>query len=75
MSNRSKKIKKRTIPKIVKTPLEPFEKDLQKKGMLEDDAEAYLMGVIRILVGTIPNDGGIHLSISHPRRYPTWDEI
>jgi len=59
----------------VKTPLSPFDKNMQKKGLLEDDAEAYLMGELRILVGTVPNDGGIHLSISHPRRYPTWDEI
>lgn len=78
MSNRLKgkgSSRKRAIPKIVQTPLSPVDLEMRKKGMLEDDCEAYLMGELRILVGTIPNGGGLHLSISHPRRYPTWDEI
>ena len=36
-------------------------------------AQAYAMGQIRIIVGI---EAGLwHLSISHPKRYPTWDEI
>jgi hypothetical protein len=31
------------------------------------------MGPCRVLVGV--EDGRWHLSISHPNRYPTWDEI
>lgn len=34
----------------------------------------YKKGNIGIMVGLEPNVGW-HLSISHPHRYPTWDEI
>ena len=30
-------------------------------------------GTLTVMAGTEPE--GFHLSISHPRRYPTWDEI
>lgn len=30
-------------------------------------------GTLTVMAGTEPD--GFHLSISHPRRYPTWDEI
>lgn len=34
---------------------------------------AFVLGPCRAIVGL---EGGLwHLSISHPRRYPTWDEI
>ena len=41
---------------------------------LEPNAQRYRMGDCRIIVGSTL-ESGIHLSISHPTRYPTWDEI
>ena len=38
-----------------------------------EDYEAYLMGDVQILKSV--DDGRLHLSISHPKRYPTWAEI
>lgn len=35
-------------------------------------ARVYEIGECKVLVGV--EDGGIHMSISHPTRYPTWDE-
>jgi hypothetical protein len=35
----------------------------------------YRMGRLTIFVGRLPISGEYHLSISHPTRYPTWDEI
>lgn len=35
-------------------------------------------GLVKVFVGREPDDDGRklwHLSISHPRRYPTWDEV
>jgi hypothetical protein len=43
-------------------------------GRLEPNIRAYRMGKLRIMVGTSESDGW-HMSISHPARYPTWDEI
>ena len=36
-------------------------------------ATVYVCGPLRILVGKEPM--GMHISISHPTRYPTWGEI
>lgn len=41
---------------------------------LEPNAKRYRMGQCNIIVGSTPGSGW-HLSISHPDRYPTWDEI
>jgi len=48
--------------------------DLLKIG-LEPGAKIYKAGKLQVIVGQQPNDGRWHLSISHPGRYPTWDEI
>ncbi len=46
---------------------------------IEPGAKAYRMGHCLILVGYNPypvdHGPGWHLSISHPGRYPSWDEI
>lgn len=41
------------------------------------DAQMYQMGSLRIIVGHEATEYGKrwHLSISHPTRYPKWDEI
>lgn len=39
----------------------------------EQFCKAYKMGMLKILVGKEPP--GWHLSVSHPHRYPSWDEI
>lgn len=40
-------------------------------------AECYLVGECRVIVSRDPMHGEYrwHISISHPTRYPTWDEI
>jgi len=42
---------------------------------LEPGAKIYNAGKLKVIVGRHPIDGRWHLSISHPKRYPTWDEI
>ena len=44
------------------------------KPLVEEDCRGFSIGECNIFVGTMPN-GKKHLSISHPSRYPTWDEI
>ena len=39
----------------------------------EVTVEAWKLGSLRVLITHEPQ--GLHLSISHPGRYPTWDEI
>lgn len=41
---------------------------------MEPDCRAFRMGQCTIFLGTIPGQG-LHMSIAHPTRYPTWDEI
>lgn len=45
--------------------------------MLNGELPAWLVyrGELKILISQDPPDNKWHLSISHPRRYPTWDEI
>ena len=40
---------------------------------VEEDFSAYKMGGCTVFVGR--SEQGWHASISHPSRYPTWDEI
>ena len=37
--------------------------------------ECYKWGKLSVCVGHPAIEGGWHISISHPHRYPTWDEI
>lgn len=60
-----------------KRPSQPIEIPLPagvRGSFLEPDAKRYRMGHCSIIVGTIPGLGW-HLSITHPTRYPSWDEI
>jgi hypothetical protein len=43
-------------------------------GHLEPDCKLYKMGKCSIMVGTQPGNM-LHLSIAHPERYPSWDEV
>lgn len=52
--------------------IRPWTPPVQLPG-LEPDAMFYKMGKCLIIVGH--SEHGAHLSISHPDRYPTWDEI
>jgi hypothetical protein len=38
-------------------------------------ARWYMWGDLRVCVGDPVAEGHWHISISHPYRYPTWDEI
>jgi hypothetical protein len=40
-----------------------------------EDAELWVSGLLRLSVITSRDGGSLHLSIAHPERYPTWDEI
>jgi hypothetical protein len=40
-----------------------------------DGAKWYQWGDLRVCVGDPKVEGHHHISISHPYRYPTWDEI
>lgn len=42
-------------------------------GHIEADAKVYKAAKLSIILGTL--NGLYHLSISHPDRYPTWDEV
>jgi hypothetical protein len=65
----------------------PFpRRDLSPQGKFAEDlllsmgalcAERYVMGECLLMLAREPLDGRYiwHLSISHPSRYPTWDEI
>ncbi len=39
------------------------------------EAKTYENGALRAIVSQDPPDARWHISISHPHRYPTWDEI
>lgn len=58
---------------IKERPLSGPERRWQAAGRLEPDLKGYYMGRCTITVGT--SHLGYHLSIAHPKRYPTWDEI
>ena len=67
---------KRTARLILPNPVEsPFPHGLYAANLgLEPNAKRYRMGECAIIAGSTPGTGW-HLSISHPTRYPTWDEI
>lgn len=53
---------------IVQVPIPP-----EIKALLEPNARVYRFGECLVIVGK--SEDGYHMSISHPNRYPTWDEI
>lgn len=55
-------------------PVEIFLPERVKRA-LEPGAKAYQLGECLVFVGQHPESGRWHLSISHPKRYPHWDEI
>jgi len=61
-----KRTRRKKLPPIIEIPLPDI-------GGLERNARAYAMGECRIITGR--GAAGWHLSISHPTRYPTWDEV
>ena len=44
------------------------------RSTMGSDCKAYRMGGCTIFLGTVPGQG-LHMSIAHPTRYPTWDEV
>ncbi len=61
------------LPDPVPCDLLPQQKQFLIEGRVEPDLKAYTLNQCTILVGS--SRSGYHLSIAHPRRYPTWDEI
>ena len=64
-----KRTTKKKYPKITEIENLP-----QLAQLLEPNSKYYKMGAIFIIVSVHPETGE-HLSISHPSRYPSWDEI
>ncbi|MFA7101475.1 MAG: hypothetical protein WC196_07110 [Bacilli bacterium] len=62
------------FPALVQTPLPPALLKAQLAGQLEATCFAYRMGEISILVSKELGLGW-HMSVAHPSRYPTWDEM
>ncbi len=65
---------RRNFPKIEKRSTPDSLLMFQALGQLERDFTVYMMGRVQIFLG-IDDGGKHHLSIAHPKRYPTWDEI
>ncbi|TXH56105.1 MAG: hypothetical protein E6Q97_07170 [Desulfurellales bacterium] len=61
---------KTRTPPIVELPM-----DWRSSQLLEKGTRRFKMGQCNILVSPPYENVGWHLSISHPTRYPTWDEI
>lgn len=40
-----------------------------------DEADCYLVGECSVIVAREGEEDRWHISIAHPRRYPTWEEI
>lgn len=62
-------------PEIKEAPMHPLLIQAMEQGALEPNTKHYTMGQCRILVSPPHEDFGWHLSISHPTRYPSWDEV
>lgn len=62
------------FPKIQETPLTPGLARLRAAGKVEANAKAFMMGDVSIIIGADARTG-LHISIAHPNRYPTWDEV
>ncbi len=66
---------KTKIPDAIKHNVAQIEQ-MKALGIIQPGTQAYLMGRCKILVSPPIDDGwGWHMSISHPKRYPKWDEI
>jgi hypothetical protein len=61
------------VPAIEFVPEETL--GLNVIGMVQPGTRVYRMGDCRIFVSPPTGSFGWHMSISHPRRLPTWDEI
>lgn len=66
---------KKKLPDPIRHNVKKVEQ-MKALGIIQPDTEAYLMGRCSILLSPPIEDGwGWHMSIAHPKRYPTWDEI
>lgn len=48
---------------------------MQISGAIQPGTVPYTMGQLTVFVSPPTGDMGWHMSISHPKRYPTWDEV
>ena len=63
-----------SLPKIHEIDLPPELKLAQHFGQLQQDTKMYKAGKLSIMVSWSDPEGW-HMSIAHPERYPTWDEV
>ncbi len=71
---------KRTWKQNVPDPIEYQPPNVPELSLLEPGAKYYRMGHCSVILGIIPESAntdypGYHISVSHQKRYPTWDEI
>lgn len=62
------------LPPLVERELPGNMRAWRKHGVIQPDTRGFVMGRCTILLSH-DERGGWHLSIAHPTRYPTWDEI
>lgn len=60
---------------VIREPNNPQLVALVTRGMLEPGTRQFKMGKVTILLSPPLESVGWHMSISHPDRYPTWDEV
>lgn len=62
------------LPPLVERKLTGALRTFRKHGYIQPDTRGFTMGRCTVLLSH-DERGGYHLSIAHPTRYPTWDEI
>ncbi len=63
------------LPVIREAGTHPQFELMVKTGMLQRGSRRYRMGGVQMIVSPPENGQWWHMSISHPNRYPTWDEV
>jgi len=62
---------------VIREPHDPTLVTLITRGALQPGTRQFKMGRVLILISPPVESAGMgwHMSISHPERYPTWDEV
>lgn len=65
------------LPVIREPQLDPRLEMMKARGLIQAGTRQFKMGRVTIMVSPPVKESGMgwHMSISHPERYPTWDEV
>lgn len=63
------------FPKIIEQPAPDFMAIWQVNGQIQPGTRLYTMGQLTIMLSPPTPRQGWHVTISHKKRYPTWDEV